>query len=179
MEPILEPFSEMIEKNAFLYECEKITQQDFVYAILMLMAKQCGGFGYFWRGEDEDFVLDGWIEGLNKFRPKHILQTIDLILNGKYKKQEDIVPRNAMDFKYFMNNGPHAQLGVPRGMKSVYLEMSEQKLLTNCDQNKKEEENDVKNKEEKTREVYEASIETIRLVLNSAVMTNRRLVNSL
>lgn len=81
----------------------------FVLEIIIAMAAQCGGFSHFWRQEDRELVLGGWIKGLEPFRTKRILAVVELILDCKYKKQdafgrEDYVPRTAMDFKYFMVN---------------------------------------------------------------------------
>jgi len=107
---ILRPFEKMIFSNKKLQEFNFVEKQDFVHTVLLIMAKQVGGTAYFWRKEEEDFVLEGWVEGLEEFRPKQILNALDLILEGKYLKRDEVVPRNAMDFKHFMRNGTHNQI---------------------------------------------------------------------
>lgn len=160
----LQLFAVMIEQNNVLEVSEKAEQVDFVYTIIKIMAKQSGGFGYFWRDEDEDFIFSGWVEGLISFKPTQILNAVDLVLNGYYKKYESVVPKTVMDFKEFMKNGSHAQLGVPRGMKSVYKIENIPKPLIECEKNKNEE----SKCEEKTQEIYQDSMECIRIVLKGA-----------
>jgi hypothetical protein len=83
------------------------SKRDFVYGAIRRLAAQCGGLGYFWKAEDMEFILEGWVDGLGPFKTKRIVAVIDLILDCKYKKidsfgREDYVPRTVIDFKNFM-----------------------------------------------------------------------------
>lgn len=98
----LRPFEKIIFSDKKLSAYDKDLREDFVYSVLKEMAQQCGGMGYFWRAEDESFIFDGWVKGLANFYPFRIVEMLNWILLGKYKKREDFIPRNAMDFKCFM-----------------------------------------------------------------------------
>jgi hypothetical protein len=106
----LRAFDKIIFSDKFLCEYDCMTQTDFIYEMLGEMSKQCGGKGYFFRPDEEKDVLEGWVKCLGNFHPKQIIEAMDLILSGKYLKRDDVVPRTAMDFKWFMQNGTHNQI---------------------------------------------------------------------
>jgi hypothetical protein len=97
----IQPFKQSVLSNKKLNELGSQDKIDFVYLVLEKMAKQVGGMGYFWRKEEEDFVIEGWLEALGSLKIEQILRTVSLVLDCQYNKREDYVPRTAMDFKHF------------------------------------------------------------------------------
>jgi hypothetical protein len=106
-EELLNDFSGKIKENRPLSEWSKDERTEFVLLIIYIMAQGCGGLSYFWQEKDREMVLEGWIRHLEDCRPQQIIKTKDLVFSGKYEKRGDYVPRNAIDFKIFMQNGTH------------------------------------------------------------------------
>lgn len=107
---ITKSFEKMIEVGKRLGEYEYDTQLDLISSILMLMGRQIGGLSYFYKADEYDFIMNGWADGLRDFHPKSIFEAVEMVLDGKYQKRDDIVPRNPMEFKNFMRNCPSNEI---------------------------------------------------------------------
>jgi hypothetical protein len=94
-------FRRIIYSQKNLQILEYPARKIFVYAMLEKMGRHAGGMNYFWTKEEEDFALKGWIEVFGELTPEKIIRTICLILEGKYSKSGDCVPKTSLDFKNF------------------------------------------------------------------------------
>lgn len=107
---VFKPFSSLILGRRLLRDYPADEVDDFVRACLGYLAKRVGGFKYFWADEEKRFVFDGWVDGLKDCLPMKIMSTINRIMDGSYKKRDDFVPRNVMDFKWFMKEISHQEV---------------------------------------------------------------------
>jgi len=95
---------EMVTAGKTVDDMEYSKREELIYSVLKLMGRQVGGISFFYRDGTEDEVVDGWIDGLGKFTPHRIFESVEQILEGMYERKGDIVPRSVMDFKWFMKN---------------------------------------------------------------------------
>lgn len=75
----------------------------FVKDVLSIMGATCGGMNFFWKKEDENFVFEGWLECFKKFKIRSIVNTLLLVMDLKYKKRDEHIPKFAIDFCHFLN----------------------------------------------------------------------------
>jgi hypothetical protein len=99
---LLKKFSNEIYSEDNLCKKSMEFRMEFVYSVISTFAQQCGGIRFFWCKEDEKFIFDGWVQGLANFKIKNIITAVILILDCKYKKRDDFIPRNVIDFKHFI-----------------------------------------------------------------------------
>ncbi|MGL4341231.1 MAG: hypothetical protein ACRCSZ_02270 [Lactococcus lactis] len=122
--------------------------KEFVYAVLEEMGQQCGGVRYFWPVEDKTFIFSGWLKGLMNFKLRNIVNALILVLQCKYNRKDEIVPRNAMSFKRFILDTENINL--------IKEPIEEPKLMLEYDHDSARERAEKARKEsiEKLREVF-------------------------
>ena len=95
-------YKDKISDGSYLRDMKEDEMNSFVTDILEIMASRCGGHNFFWKKEDEKLVFSGWVDGLKKFTLKEIVNCLLLILDYRYSKKDDHIPRSVIDFGYFL-----------------------------------------------------------------------------
>lgn len=98
----------MIGGELYLHTCPETTQQKFINEILILMGAHAGGMSYFTYGCPLNQVISSWTIGLRMFKPRAILEAVHHILDGKYDRNGNLIPRSVIEFKWFLRKmGEH------------------------------------------------------------------------
>ncbi len=98
-------FKEMYLSNKKLDSYAPEMIRDFVYYILGRMAQQSGGYSFFWKEGEKDFLFEGWVKGLSTMLPREIFAVLWLVLRGQTQFSPN-PPRTPLEFKHLCHTDP-------------------------------------------------------------------------
>lgn len=138
---------------------------DFINGILTILSRWTGnGMGYFWNEKYKNSTFQGWMECLECFSAKTLLEMVQLILDGKYRKGDDSIPRSPMDFKHFVMHGTHSQ--IPKVINDeIKVSIDKNLLLSNAYDNI--------NRREKSEKIAQENLQKIRAIVKRAMSKNK------
>ena len=80
--------------------------KDFIYHIMNRMGMENGGMSYFYHEHEKEAILQAWVNGLQQYTGRQLLNTLHEVLAGNISK----TPRTTMEFKQLMQHGTHHRL---------------------------------------------------------------------